>query len=153
MRHDVEELTRFPNEGALWLEVELIKRLSPDSHSVMEFKSALDVQIAEKMLKFPLLGERIEGVWNAKMMREFDHTASDVRDFVLGAPADDATPLLEGKMIWQFDANYAEPQYWVTIAKANAWLVKKSRMPQETPMPMSIGSHFDGSQRAPTSGR
>ena len=125
MRHDVEELTRFPNEGALWLEVELIKRLSPDSHSVMEFKSALDVQIAEKMLKFPLLGERIEGVWNAKMMREFDHTASDVRDFVLGAPADDATPLLEGKMIWQFDANYAEPQYWVTIAKANAWLVKK----------------------------
>ena len=125
MRHNVEELTRFPNEGALWLEVELIKRLSPDSHSVMEFKSALDVQIAEKMLKFPLLGERIEGVWNAKMMREFDHTASDVRDFVLGAPADDATPLLEGKMIWQFDANYAEPQYWVTIAKANAWLVKK----------------------------
>jgi hypothetical protein len=47
---------RFPHEGALWLEVELIKRLSPDSHSVMEFKSELDVHIAEKMLKFPTTG-------------------------------------------------------------------------------------------------
>jgi hypothetical protein len=125
MRHEVAELERFPVEGALVLEVELIKRLSPDSHSVMEFKSALDVRIAEKMLKFPLLGERIEGAWSAKMMREFDHTAAEVRDFVLGKPAEETVPLLEGKMIWQFDANYSEPQYWLPKAKAIAWLKKK----------------------------
>ncbi|WP_396432967.1 Eco57I restriction-modification methylase domain-containing protein [Limnohabitans sp.] len=125
MRHDVAELSRFPEEGALWLEVELIKRLTPDSHSVMEFKSALDVQIAEKMLKFPLLGERIPNSWNAKMMREFDHTAEDVRDFLLSKTADKTVPLLEGKMIWQFDANYAGPQYWLPETKALAWLKKK----------------------------
>lgn len=33
MRHDVAELDRFPAEGALWLDVKLIRRLSPDSHS------------------------------------------------------------------------------------------------------------------------
>lgn len=125
MRHDVEELARFPDEGALWLEVELIKRLSPDSHSVMEFKSALDVQIVEKMLRFPLLGEKLEGVWSAKMMREFDHTAEEVRDLVLGKPAAETVPLLEGKMIWQFDADYAEPQYWLQKTKATAWLKMK----------------------------
>lgn len=125
MRHDVAELDRFPHEGALWLEVELIKRLSPDSHSVMEFKSAMDVQVVEKMLRFPLLGEEIEGVWSAKMMREFDHTAEEVRDLVLGKPAAETMPLLEGKMIWQFDADYAEPQYWLQKTKATAWMKKK----------------------------
>lgn len=111
MRHDVEELTRFPDEGALWLEVELIKRLSPDSHSVMEFKSALDVQIAEKMLKFPLLGERMEGKWNLVLSNEF-HMTNDSHLFKT-EPGLGRLPLYEGKMIWQFDAHYAEPRYWV----------------------------------------
>ena len=31
----------------------------------MEFKSEMDIRIAEKMLRFPLLGEKIEGngIW------------------------------------------------------------------------------------------
>ena len=125
MRHDVTELSRFPKEGALWLDVELIQRLSPDSHSVMEFKSTLDVQIAEKMLQFPLLGEKINGTWNAKMMREFDHTSQDVRDFVFGEFIKDSVSILEGKMIWQFDANYSFPQYWIPKIKAEEWLKRK----------------------------
>ncbi len=111
MRHDVAELARFPDEGALWLEVELIKRLSPDSHSVMEFKSALDVQIAEKMLQFPLLGERIEGTWNLRLTQEFNMTTDSHLFKTEQRPG--RVPLYEGKMIWQFDANYAEPRYWV----------------------------------------
>lgn len=125
MRHDVAELNRFPMEGALWLDVELIRRLSPDSHSVMEFKSDLDVHIAQKMLRFPLLGEHIEGVWNAKMMREFDHTSSEVRDFVFDTPDKNRVPLLEGKMIWHFDSNYASPQYWLGKSELEKWLKQK----------------------------
>jgi len=64
MRHEVAELAGFPGEIGLPLSVELIRRLSPDSHSIMEFKSEMDIRIAEKMLKFPLLGEKIEGKWN-----------------------------------------------------------------------------------------
>jgi len=111
MRHDVAELDRFPHEGALWLEVELIKRLSPDSHSVMEFKGALDVQIAEKMLVFPLLGERIEGTWNLSLTREFDMTNDSHLFKTEAGPG--RLALYEGKMIWQFDSKYAEPRYWV----------------------------------------
>ena len=111
MRLDVAELARFPHEGALWLDVELIKRLSPDSHSVMEFKSALDVQIVEKMLKFPLLGEKLTGLWNVGFSAEF-HMTNDSHLFK-NEPGPGRLNLYEGKMIWQFDANYLEPRYWV----------------------------------------
>jgi hypothetical protein len=116
MRHDVEELPRFPEEGALWLDVELIKRLSPDSHSVMEFKGAADIAIAEKLLKFPLLGERIEGAWNLVLSNEF-HMTNDSHLFKT-EPAAGRLPLYEGKMIWQFDADYAKPKYWINETDA-----------------------------------
>ena len=111
MRHNVEELPRFPEEGALWLDVELIKRLSPDSHSVMEFKGTADIAIAEKLLKFPLLGERIEGAWCLKLSQEFNMTTDSY--LFKTEPAAGRLPLYEGKMIWQFDAKYATPRYWV----------------------------------------
>lgn len=125
MRHDVEELTRFPDEGALWLEVELIKRLSPDSHSVMEFKSAMDVQIAEKMLRFPLLGERIEGKWNLVLSNEF-HMTNDSHLFNTESGAG-RLPLYEGKMAWQFSHQLAEPRYWVKEAEGRAALLGRTK--------------------------
>jgi hypothetical protein len=64
MRHDVAELQDFPKKGALELSVDLIRKLSPDSLSIMEFKDEVDIQIAQKMLQYPLLGERLEGTWN-----------------------------------------------------------------------------------------
>lgn len=120
MRHDVAELDRFPNEGALWLDVELIRRLSPGSHSVMEFKGELDVKIAEKMLHFPLLGEEIKGAWNLRLCTEF-HMTSDSKLFKT-KPDEKLVPLYEGKMIWQFDSHYAEPRYWVDATECNAVL-------------------------------
>jgi hypothetical protein len=111
MRHDVAELERFPSEGALWLEVDLIRRLSPDSHSVMEFKSELDVRIAEKMLQFPLLGERFEGTWNLKLSQEFNMTTDS--HLFKTEPGPGRLPLYEGKMIHQFESGLSTPRYWI----------------------------------------
>ncbi len=55
MRHNVAELQLFPKEGAVNISVDLVRRTSPDSISVMEFKHDLDVVIAEKMLRFIVL--------------------------------------------------------------------------------------------------
>ena len=138
MRHDVAELDRFPGEGALWLDVELIRRLSPGSHSVMEFKGEQDVQIAEKMLRFPLLGEEIKGTWNLRLTREFDMT-NDSKLFKT-EPGEGRVSLYEGKMIWQFDSNYAEPRYWVdatactSVLKATAARRLKLKLRAETGM-------------------
>jgi hypothetical protein len=111
MRHNVEELERFPRHGAVPISVELVKRLSPDSLSIMEFKCDLDVQIAEKMLKFPLLGEKLDGVWNVQFTREFDMTNDSY--LFKTEPGKGRLPLYEGKMIWQFDHQLAPPRYWV----------------------------------------
>jgi len=93
------------------MSIPFVRRSSPDSLSIMEFKSGVDVQISEKMLQFPLLGEDIPGAWSIKLNREFDMT----NDFKLfrNEPRSGRLPLYEGKMIWQFRADYAEPRYWV----------------------------------------
>jgi hypothetical protein len=100
MRHDVEELERFPKEGAMPISVQLIEKLSPDSLSIMEFNNEADVRIAEKMLRFPLLGEKIEGAWNLKLSNEF-HMTNDSHLFKT-EPGEGRLPLYEGKMIHQF---------------------------------------------------
>ncbi len=121
MRHDVAELAAFPGEMGLPLSVELIRRLSPDSHSVMEFKSAIDIQIAEKMLKFPLLGETLDGTWNLKLASEFNMTAD--HHLFKTEPGAGRFPLYEGKMIHQFTNEWGKPKYWLDQIEARAALL------------------------------
>ncbi len=111
MRHDVAELDRFPQEGAIDIDVDFVRRLSPDSLSVMEFKNEMDVQIVEKMLKFPLLGEDLPGKWAVQFTAEF-HMTNDSYLFKTES-GKGRLPLYEGKMIWQFNHRLAEPKYWV----------------------------------------
>ena len=70
MRHDVEELDRFPNEESIRMDVDLVRKLSPDSLSVPEFKSAYDVSIAAKLLSKPPLSD-IENGWGLELYGEF----------------------------------------------------------------------------------
>ena len=93
------------------ISVPLIRGLSPESLSVMEFKNEIDIHMAEKMAKLPLLGEKIEGKWNLRLTREFDMT-NDSHLFKQ-QPGKRRLPLYEGKMIHQFTHLYAEPKYWV----------------------------------------
>lgn len=121
MRHDVAELERFPQEGAINISVDLIRRLSPDSLSVMEFKSAVDVRIAEKMLKFPLLGEQLPDKWNLQLTAEF-HMTNDSHLFKT-EPGKGRMPLYEGKMIWHFEHQRAESRYWIAEVDARDKLI------------------------------
>jgi hypothetical protein len=111
MRLDVKELSRFPQEGAINISVGLVRRLSPDSLSVMEFKNELDVHIAEKMLKFPLLGEELTDKWNLRLTAEF-HMTNDSYLFKTEQEKG-CLPVYEGKMIWHFDHRLAEPKWWI----------------------------------------
>jgi Alw26I/Eco31I/Esp3I family type II restriction m6 adenine DNA methyltransferase len=111
MRLDVQELERFPSKDSLEINVDMVRRLSPDSLSVMEVKNEIDIRIAEKMLKFPLLGDKIDGKWNLRLTSEF-HMTNDSYLFKQ-QPAKGRLPLYEGKMIHQFTHQFAEPRYWV----------------------------------------
>ncbi len=125
MRHDVAELEHFPARGSIDISVDLVKRLSPDSLSVMEFKNDFDVRIAEKMLRFPLLGEEVDGRWKVKFTAEF-HMTNDSHLFK-NAPGKGRLPLYEGKMIWHFDHRFAEPRYWVDEKEGRAALLGRTR--------------------------
>ncbi len=121
MRHEVDELTRFPQSGSLPITVDLVRHLSPDSLSVIEFKSDIDVHITEKMLRFPALGERLDGKWNLSLTRELDMT-NDSKLFKQ-APGPGRMPLYEGKMMHQFAIDFAQPRYWVDETEARAALL------------------------------
>jgi hypothetical protein len=121
LRLDVADLVTFPATDSLELDVELIKKLSPGSLSLMEFKSSLEVEIAKKMLRYPLLGETVVGGWNVKLSTEF-HMTSD-SDLFYTSPASGRLPLTEGKMIWQFESNYTSPRYWVNEKEARKRLL------------------------------
>ena len=120
MRHDVGELARFPQQGAIEIDVGLVKRLSPDSHSVMEFKSVLDVHIAEKMLQFPMLGDSVEGKWRLSLTQEFNMTIDS--DMFKTVPGRGRLPLYEGKLIHQFTHEFSSPRYWMEQSEADSEL-------------------------------
>ncbi len=126
MRHDVEELQRFPHKDSLVISVDLIRKLSPDSLSVMEFKQDIDIHIAEKMSRFPLLGETLPDTWNLKLTREF-HMTDDSYLFKT-EPAQGRLPLYEGKMIHQFTHRYALPKYWLDEKEARQALLKRGEV-------------------------
>lgn len=112
MRHDVQDLQSFPKHGSIEIDVGLVKELSPDSLSVMEFKKEIDVTIAKKILKFPLLGEELPDTWNIKLKQGDFNMTSDSYLFKT-EPGPGRLPLYEGKMIHQFDHQFAKPKYWV----------------------------------------
>jgi hypothetical protein len=123
MRLDVQELQRFPSQDSLRMSVDMLRKLSPDSLSVMEFKNELDVRIAEKMLKFPLLGHNIDGKWNLRLTREFDMT-NDSHLFKQ-EQRKGRLSLYEGKMIHQFTHQWGQPKYWIDENEARKDLLGK----------------------------
>ena len=119
----VAELERFPEEGAIWLSVESIRKLSPDSHSIVEFLTPLDANILTKISKQPLLGEQIVGSWNIRLGRELHMT--DDSPMFKPAPSDSRLPLFEGKMIHQFKVDHADPKYWLEESESRRRLLPR----------------------------
>jgi Putative DNA-binding domain len=123
MRLDVDELQRFPSADSLQISIELVRKLSPDSLSVMEFKNEGDIRIAEKMLQFPLLGEQIKGKWNLRLSQEI-HMTNDSHLFK-NEPGDGFVPLVQGNMFHQFQHNFALPKYYIDLDEGRSEIIGK----------------------------
>ncbi len=104
------------------MSVDMIRRFSPTSLSIMEFQTQQDYEIAEKVYAdWPVLGDEVADCWNVKFTAEF-HVTNDRRLFNTQGRG---LPLYEGKMIHQFDAYFAEPQYWLEEEPASERLAQK----------------------------
>ena len=126
MRFDVQDLEKFPDENSFLIDIELIKKMSPDSLSIMEFKNENDFALAKKMIKFPLLGEKIGGLWNLELQREFNVT--DDASLFNSTKDEHMLPLYEGKMIHQFTHTFSEPKYWVREKLGRKALLKRNEV-------------------------
>ncbi len=109
--HSPEDL-RKALERPTVMGVDFVKKASPVSWGVLEIKSRRDYEIVQKMLKFPVLGEDIEGAWNIRHGRGFDmNLDSGLFQNKLGVP------MLEGKNIQQFTHQWKEaptPRYTIS---------------------------------------
>lgn len=143
MRHDLEELIEAkPQPWAVWIKREELERLSPGTLAFLEFRSAKDQEIIEKMYHGrPLLGDKGEGTWNVRFYNEY-HMTND-KDLwtmangklytvkhVLGREYDNFAetrermskkgfwPLYEGKHIDQFLVDTKPIERWVNLEVA-----------------------------------
>jgi hypothetical protein len=121
MRHSVEELSRFPQVGALHISVPMIRRSSPDSLSISEFKNELDLAISTKLLNSPLLSDS-RGGWGLELYgEELNMTRSS--KYFRTTPT--KCPVYEGGMIWHFENRYSKPRYWVKEADLRKSFLEK----------------------------
>lgn len=120
------ELEAFLDNRDKHLEISLaiVRSLSPDYLSVMEFKDNLDIQISNKLSKFPALGEEVKGKWNLRFTTEFDKTAT--KDLFKLSPSRNNYPLYSGGMIHYFTHSHAAPQYYINSKKGKERLIGKS---------------------------
>ncbi len=121
--------------ATLDLRVADIRRFSPDSLSLMEFKRQREVDVAARIYYgHPLLGEEmLPGAWNVRFTSEF-HMTNDSKLFRdrawledhgcveqaaqtwRGTDDEQYLPLYEGKMVHQYDAYFARPKFWIPVS-------------------------------------
>ncbi len=108
-----EELDVFLRNERLHIRLtpELVRKLSPSTVSLMEFRDGTDIAIAQKMMCFPVLQEESDVGWKLVLTTEF-HMTND-SDLFLTQPGDGRLPLYEGKMMNQYQNHVAKPKYWV----------------------------------------
>jgi hypothetical protein len=107
-----EEMPSFlaDADNLVYIRRESLERFSPDSLSVMEFQTQRDYGIVAQIYGArPLMGEKLAESWSVKLNNEFHFTNDRHR---LNQQAK-GMPFYEGKMIHQFDAFFADPQFWI----------------------------------------
>lgn len=103
------------------IEISALEQFSPGSLSVMEFKNADDYVIAEKIYQNGKTLGLSSTEWDVQFWREIDMT----NDRKLFTPNPANLPLYEGKMIYQFEAAFAEPRHWINEEKGRERLLGK----------------------------
>ncbi len=125
-----EQLAEVLAGRSLQMPVRLVAEFSPDALALMEFQRQLDIDIAEKMYRWPAFGDSKATGPEHVFSREVDMGTD--RD--LFSEATDGLPLYEGRMVDQFDyrakgyrSGRGRSAVWEDLSFANP---RKSVQPQ-----------------------
>jgi hypothetical protein len=104
MCHDPGKISSI-EARALYLDRKNIERFSPETLSFFEFENKTQLSAARRISSAgPLIGEDND-LWRPELFLEFSFNAHQEKlPFLRGG---DGLPLIEGKMIWQYDLFYA----------------------------------------------
>jgi hypothetical protein len=131
MRFDVSELGGFPEQGAIWISVELIRRLSPDSLSVLEFKNEIELRLAERIASHVSLDNAQSSFQHIRFARELDPTASP--SLFSDKPTKNMAPLLEGRNIHQFTSSFSsQHRSWIREKDARQLILGREKDTRQT---------------------
>lgn len=104
--------------------VSLIRTLSPDSLSVMEFKHPIEYSIAKKVVEQPRLNEKESTYQNIKFTREL--APSSKSNLFHTSFKEGLCPIIEGRMIHQFTHLFSEnTRFWIKEEDARSIILKK----------------------------
>jgi hypothetical protein len=133
-----DDFISFVENPANFIELSaaLIGAMNAETRSVLEFRSATDVAIVKKMLAFPALGKKLEGLWNLKLTNEF-HMTNDSGAFKT-APTTGRLPLFTGRMFNQFENTSEHSGYWIDETDGRKVLLGKTL---DTGQPMDYQSY------------
>jgi hypothetical protein len=113
-----DEFESFVRDEGNFVEfsMDLVREMSPETRSLLEFRGATDISIVKKFANYPSLGEHRHGEWNLRLCNEFHMTIDSKLFEIEYLPS--RWPLWEGKQFHQYDAGYAEPRYWLDPTEA-----------------------------------
>ncbi len=104
------------NNGLVELNWQLMKKLSPTSHSIIEFNSNIELSIVKKMYNHDLLMYNPKWLGRFKLFREFDMSLDSEEYFNESAIG---LELYEGKKIEQYNPYFnTDTHFWVDEPKA-----------------------------------
>lgn len=96
-------------DKSLSINWDIIKKFSPSSWSIIEFKTKKDIELASKMYQHPPLGSLQNESWIFRLKRELDISL----DSKLFNTDKKGLTVMEGKMIEQYTHKYKKPRYWI----------------------------------------
>lgn len=123
-----DDFTSFVENADNFIELSaaLIGAMNAETRSVLEFRSATDVSIVNKMLTFPALGEKLDGVWNLKLTNEF-HMSNDGKTGLFKTePGPGRLPLFTGRMFNQFENTSEHSGFWIDEDEGRQVLLGKT---------------------------
>jgi hypothetical protein len=109
MEHDPERLSLI-DSSALKMSLDNVRKFSPNSLSVMEFRTQNEIEIIRKVYKDHLhLGSYSPSFWNVSLTQDFNLTS----DSHLFNKVAKGIRLYEGKTFFSFDNEYSEISLWI----------------------------------------
>lgn len=126
MRHLVGDLSGFPENHSVQISYESLKKASPDTVALLEFRSDTDSRIFLKLTAAPTWRPPNSDHTHASLHYEFNLT-NDLPALFVNTPEAETLPLIEGKAFHQFNHRWSKPRYWVREKKARLKL-KQSRI-------------------------